>query len=110
MKNRDKFLPEQKTWSDIEDGAFCIVGSPETVRQKLEHYQKEIGCGVVLTGCQTGPIAAGRTPVSLAFRDGNDTVWHPGGQRGLRPGARAGGPTGLQGQYTDQEIGPKNFG
>ena len=24
------------------------------MRQKLEHYQKELGVGVVLTGCQTG--------------------------------------------------------
>jgi hypothetical protein len=27
------------------------------VRQKLEHYQKELGAGVVLTGCQTGAVA-----------------------------------------------------
>lgn len=57
LKNRDKFLYEQKTWSDIEDGVYAIVGSPETVRQKLEHYQKELGCGVVLTGCQTGAVS-----------------------------------------------------
>ena len=29
---------------------------PRDVRQKLAHCQKELGCGVVLTGCQTGAI------------------------------------------------------
>jgi alkanesulfonate monooxygenase SsuD/methylene tetrahydromethanopterin reductase-like flavin-dependent oxidoreductase (luciferase family) len=56
LKSRKYFLSEQKTWDDLEKGVFGIVGSPETVRQKLEHYQKELGCGVVLTGCQTGAI------------------------------------------------------
>ncbi len=56
MKNRHTFLAEQKTWDDIEKGVYAIVGSPETVRQKLAHYQKEIGAGVILTGCQTGTL------------------------------------------------------
>ena len=54
LKNQDKFLAVQKTWDDIEKGVFAIVGSPQTVRQKLEHYLKELGVGVLLTGCQTG--------------------------------------------------------
>jgi alkanesulfonate monooxygenase SsuD/methylene tetrahydromethanopterin reductase-like flavin-dependent oxidoreductase (luciferase family) len=57
LKNRSQFLPEQKSWDDVEKGVFAIVGSPETVRQKLNHYRKELGCGVVLTGCQTGTMA-----------------------------------------------------
>ena len=57
LKNRKYFLYEQKTWDDVEKGVFAIVGSPETVRQKLKHYQKELGCGVVLTGCQTGTLS-----------------------------------------------------
>jgi alkanesulfonate monooxygenase SsuD/methylene tetrahydromethanopterin reductase-like flavin-dependent oxidoreductase (luciferase family) len=56
VKNRPLFLSEQKTWDDIERGVFSIVGSPATVRQKLAHYQKELGVGVVLTGCQTGTL------------------------------------------------------
>jgi alkanesulfonate monooxygenase SsuD/methylene tetrahydromethanopterin reductase-like flavin-dependent oxidoreductase (luciferase family) len=56
LKSRKHFLAEQKTWDDLEKGVFGIVGSPETVRQKLEHYQKELGVGVVLTGCQTGAV------------------------------------------------------
>lgn len=56
LKNQKHFLYTQKTWDDIEKGVFAIVGSPQTVRQKLEQYQKELGVGVVLTGCQTGPV------------------------------------------------------
>ncbi len=54
--NRKNFLAEQTTWEQIDKGVFAIVGSPQTVRQKLEHYQKELGAGVILTGCQTGPL------------------------------------------------------
>jgi alkanesulfonate monooxygenase SsuD/methylene tetrahydromethanopterin reductase-like flavin-dependent oxidoreductase (luciferase family) len=57
MKNQDKFLAVQKTWDDIEKGMFAIVGSPQTVRQKLEDCLKQLGAGVVLTGCQTGATA-----------------------------------------------------
>jgi alkanesulfonate monooxygenase SsuD/methylene tetrahydromethanopterin reductase-like flavin-dependent oxidoreductase (luciferase family) len=57
LKNQDLFLYKQEKWSQIEDGVFAIVGSPETVRQKLEHYQKELGVGVVLTGCQVGSLS-----------------------------------------------------
>ncbi len=57
LANQKYFLSHQKTWDDIEQGVFAIVGSPETVRQKLAHYQKELGVGVVLTGCQTGTLS-----------------------------------------------------
>jgi alkanesulfonate monooxygenase SsuD/methylene tetrahydromethanopterin reductase-like flavin-dependent oxidoreductase (luciferase family) len=57
IKNRGSFLLDQKSWADIEKGVFAIVGSPTTVRQKLEHWQKELGCGVVLTGCQNGTLS-----------------------------------------------------
>ncbi len=56
LKNQKYFLYKQEKWADIEDGVFAIVGSPETVRQKLERYQKELGVGVVLTGCQVGAL------------------------------------------------------
>jgi alkanesulfonate monooxygenase SsuD/methylene tetrahydromethanopterin reductase-like flavin-dependent oxidoreductase (luciferase family) len=57
LKSRGQFLAEKKTWAEIEEGVYAIVGAPETVRQKLAHYQKELGCGVVLTGCQTGTLS-----------------------------------------------------
>jgi alkanesulfonate monooxygenase SsuD/methylene tetrahydromethanopterin reductase-like flavin-dependent oxidoreductase (luciferase family) len=65
MKNEKYFLYRQESWEDMEKGVFSIVGSPETVRQKLEHYQKELGCGVVLTGCQTGTLPHDLTRKSM---------------------------------------------
>ena len=57
MKNRSSFLAEKETWDDLEEGVYAIVGSPQTVRQKLDHYRKKLGVGVVLTGCQTGTLS-----------------------------------------------------
>ena len=71
LKNQKYFLYTQKTWDDIETGVFAIVGSPQTVRQKLERYQKELGVGVVLTGCQTGtlPHELARKSMELLARE-----------------------------------------
>ncbi len=71
MRNRVQFLPEQKSWDDVERGVFAIVGSPATVRQKLAQYQKEVGAGVVLTGCQTGalPHELARKSMALLARE-----------------------------------------
>jgi alkanesulfonate monooxygenase SsuD/methylene tetrahydromethanopterin reductase-like flavin-dependent oxidoreductase (luciferase family) len=65
FKNQRLFLAAQKTWDDIEKGVYAIVGSPQTVRQKLEQYQKELGVGVVLTGCQMGATGHERTRKSM---------------------------------------------
>ncbi len=65
LKNHKYFLAAQKTWDDVEKGVYAIVGSPETVRQKLEHYQKELGAGVILTGCQTGTLSHAQTRQSM---------------------------------------------
>jgi alkanesulfonate monooxygenase SsuD/methylene tetrahydromethanopterin reductase-like flavin-dependent oxidoreductase (luciferase family) len=65
LRNRHQFLLTQETWDQIEQGVFAIVGSPATVRQKLEQYQKELGCGVVLTGCQVGSLPHELTRKSL---------------------------------------------
>jgi hypothetical protein len=35
------------------------------VRQKLAHYQKELGVGVVLTGCQVGALRHDLTRKSM---------------------------------------------
>jgi alkanesulfonate monooxygenase SsuD/methylene tetrahydromethanopterin reductase-like flavin-dependent oxidoreductase (luciferase family) len=71
MKNRGNFLAEQETWEDIEKGVYGIVGSPQTVRQKLAEYQKDLGVGVVLTGCQTGtlPHELARKSMELLARE-----------------------------------------
>jgi alkanesulfonate monooxygenase SsuD/methylene tetrahydromethanopterin reductase-like flavin-dependent oxidoreductase (luciferase family) len=71
LKNQKYFLYAQKTWDDVEKGVYAIVGSPETVRQKLAQYQKELGCGVVLTGCQTGTLSheLARKSMAMLARD-----------------------------------------
>ncbi len=71
LKQHEKFLAVQKTWDDLERGVFGIVGSPETVRQKLEQHIKELGVGVVLTGCQTGtlPHELARKSMELLARE-----------------------------------------
>jgi alkanesulfonate monooxygenase SsuD/methylene tetrahydromethanopterin reductase-like flavin-dependent oxidoreductase (luciferase family) len=48
--------PGELSFEELEREGYVLVGSPQTVRQKLEHWQKELGCGVVLTGCQTGAV------------------------------------------------------
>jgi alkanesulfonate monooxygenase SsuD/methylene tetrahydromethanopterin reductase-like flavin-dependent oxidoreductase (luciferase family) len=70
-KQQKLFLAVQETWADIEDGVFAIVGSPETVRQKLDRYQRELGAGTILTGCQVGslPHALARKSMELLARD-----------------------------------------
>src|SRR5438445_703559 len=93
VKNRGSFLYEQKTWDDVEQGVFGIVGSPATVRQKLEHYLKELGVGVVLTGCQTGtlPHELARKSMELLAREVMPHFREQGsGGRG-QGAARAGG-------------------
>jgi alkanesulfonate monooxygenase SsuD/methylene tetrahydromethanopterin reductase-like flavin-dependent oxidoreductase (luciferase family) len=56
LKSRKYFLSEVKTWDEVEKGVYAIVGSPQTVRQKVEHWKKKLGAGVLLTGCQTGAV------------------------------------------------------
>jgi alkanesulfonate monooxygenase SsuD/methylene tetrahydromethanopterin reductase-like flavin-dependent oxidoreductase (luciferase family) len=65
LHNQKYFLAAQQTWDDIERGVFAIVGSPATVRQKLTECLRELGVGVVLTGCQTGAASHEQTRKSM---------------------------------------------
>src|SRR5262249_46953425 len=71
LKNRNLFVEAQENWNQIEEGVFAIVGSPQTVRQKLNQYRKEVGAGVLLTGCQPGdlPHALARKSMELFARE-----------------------------------------
>lgn len=42
------FITGVETWKDVEEGGYAIVGSPETVAQKLIEHAKDIGCGNLL--------------------------------------------------------------
>jgi alkanesulfonate monooxygenase SsuD/methylene tetrahydromethanopterin reductase-like flavin-dependent oxidoreductase (luciferase family) len=48
----------QQTIDDVIDKGMFICGSPETVRQRLEQYQSEIGFGHLLTLLQFGTLPA----------------------------------------------------
>ena len=48
----------KQTIDDVMDKGMFICGSPQTVRQKLEQYQKEIGFGHLLTLLQFGTLPA----------------------------------------------------
>jgi alkanesulfonate monooxygenase SsuD/methylene tetrahydromethanopterin reductase-like flavin-dependent oxidoreductase (luciferase family) len=65
IKNQGKFLMSVDTWDEIERGAYAIVGSPATVREKLAHYQKQLGVGNILTGCQIGSLTHEQTRRSM---------------------------------------------
>jgi alkanesulfonate monooxygenase SsuD/methylene tetrahydromethanopterin reductase-like flavin-dependent oxidoreductase (luciferase family) len=41
-------------WEDVERGCFAIVGSPQTVADKIVEHAKEIGCGNMLALLQLG--------------------------------------------------------
>ncbi|MGL4550837.1 MAG: LLM class flavin-dependent oxidoreductase [Gemmataceae bacterium] len=67
LKNRKYFLSEVKTWDEVEKGVYAIVGSPATVRQKLAHWRKQLGAGVLLTGCQIGAAGHEATHRSMTL-------------------------------------------
>lgn len=48
----------QQTIDDVIDKGMFICGSPETVRQQLEHHHKTIGFGHLLTLLQFGTLPA----------------------------------------------------
>lgn len=65
LKNQGKFLLSVNSWDEVERGVYAIVGSPATVREKLAHYQKQLGVGNILTGCQIGSLTHEQTRRSM---------------------------------------------
>jgi alkanesulfonate monooxygenase SsuD/methylene tetrahydromethanopterin reductase-like flavin-dependent oxidoreductase (luciferase family) len=51
-----KFLSTVESRKQIEDGAYAIVGSPATVRQKLLEYGQKLGVGNLLGLFQLGTL------------------------------------------------------
>ena len=44
---------------------FAIVGSPDTVKEKLALFQEQLGAGNILTGCQIGALSHEQTRRSM---------------------------------------------
>jgi len=62
-----QFLINVKTRKEIEDGAYAIVGSPATVRDKLKHYAERLGVGNLLGLFQIGTLPADLTKKNLTL-------------------------------------------
>ena len=54
-----------KTRQDIEDGGYAMVGSAETVRQKMTEMLQELGCGNILGLFQLGTLPSHLTQKNM---------------------------------------------
>ena len=60
LKDGKTFINSCETWDDVEKGCFAVVGSPETVADKLIEHASEIGCGNLLGLFQLGNMPAAK--------------------------------------------------
>lgn len=60
-----KFLIKVENRKQVEDGAYAIVGSPATVKQKLLEYGKRLGVGNLLGLFQLGTLPSDLTQKSM---------------------------------------------
>jgi alkanesulfonate monooxygenase SsuD/methylene tetrahydromethanopterin reductase-like flavin-dependent oxidoreductase (luciferase family) len=42
------------TWEEVDKAGYVVVGSPETVRQRLEDYAKKVGFGLMIANFSVG--------------------------------------------------------
>jgi alkanesulfonate monooxygenase SsuD/methylene tetrahydromethanopterin reductase-like flavin-dependent oxidoreductase (luciferase family) len=61
------FMRYQETWDQIEEGAYAIVGSPETVRDKLIDHLGKLGAGNLLGIFQLGSLPHELTVKSMTL-------------------------------------------
>ena len=52
------------SWKEAEEGGYAIVGSPETMRQKLREGIKAAGCGIL-----QGIFQVGSMPHEMAIKN-----------------------------------------
>jgi alkanesulfonate monooxygenase SsuD/methylene tetrahydromethanopterin reductase-like flavin-dependent oxidoreductase (luciferase family) len=65
LKQRSSFLTEVTDWDQVEEGAYAIVGSAETVRQKLAANIERLGVGNLLALLQLGSLPADLTRANM---------------------------------------------
>ncbi len=56
LRSGDTWINSCHKWDDVEKGCFALVGSAETVAQKLVEHAKDIGCGNMLGLFQLGSM------------------------------------------------------
>jgi alkanesulfonate monooxygenase SsuD/methylene tetrahydromethanopterin reductase-like flavin-dependent oxidoreductase (luciferase family) len=67
LSSRNDFMMYVENWNQVEEGAYAIVGSPTTVRQRMEEMIKALGVGNVLTLLQLGTLPADLTRKSMSL-------------------------------------------
>jgi alkanesulfonate monooxygenase SsuD/methylene tetrahydromethanopterin reductase-like flavin-dependent oxidoreductase (luciferase family) len=67
IENAPSFMRYQETWSQIEEGAYAIVGSPDTVRDKLVDHMGKLGAGNLLGIFQLGSLPHDLTVKSMTL-------------------------------------------
>jgi alkanesulfonate monooxygenase SsuD/methylene tetrahydromethanopterin reductase-like flavin-dependent oxidoreductase (luciferase family) len=55
------------SWEEVEKGGYVVVGSPETVRQRLEGYAKEVGFGTLVANFSVGNVPSELTRKSMTL-------------------------------------------
>ena len=65
MKGAGTFAASLKTWEEVEEGVYAIIGSPKTVLAKLEKHLPRLGTGNLLGLFQLGTLPADLTRRSL---------------------------------------------
>jgi alkanesulfonate monooxygenase SsuD/methylene tetrahydromethanopterin reductase-like flavin-dependent oxidoreductase (luciferase family) len=65
MKGMGTFALALETWEEAMDGVYAIVGSPETVRERLEQNLARLGTGNLLGLFQLGTLPADLTRRNL---------------------------------------------
>jgi alkanesulfonate monooxygenase SsuD/methylene tetrahydromethanopterin reductase-like flavin-dependent oxidoreductase (luciferase family) len=66
-KAMGKFLTNITTRKEVEDGAYAIVGSPATVRDRLKEHIKKLGVGNLLGLFQLGSLPADLTKKNMTM-------------------------------------------
>jgi alkanesulfonate monooxygenase SsuD/methylene tetrahydromethanopterin reductase-like flavin-dependent oxidoreductase (luciferase family) len=65
LRDGKTFINSCEKWEDVERGCFAIVGSPETVAQKIVEHAGDIGCGNLLGLFQLGNMPHEKTKENL---------------------------------------------
>jgi alkanesulfonate monooxygenase SsuD/methylene tetrahydromethanopterin reductase-like flavin-dependent oxidoreductase (luciferase family) len=52
-------------WDEVEKGGYVVVGSPATVRQRLEDYARRVGFGVLVANFSVGNVPSELTQRSM---------------------------------------------
>jgi alkanesulfonate monooxygenase SsuD/methylene tetrahydromethanopterin reductase-like flavin-dependent oxidoreductase (luciferase family) len=55
------------TWEEVEQGGYVVVGSPETVRQRLEEYAAQVGFGLLIANFSVGNVPHDLTRKSMTL-------------------------------------------